>query len=155
MIRERYDRRSLGARAAWMLVAAAGMVLIGTMVEPTATRAHEKAGLKIGLLMDFSGGSAEVLRDRQRGFELAIEHVNDGGGVFGLPVGVAIGDTTADPETAVAEARRLIEVESVHAIVGPNSSAASLPIAERVIGPGGCSHHQLLGDLPGTHRGRG
>ena len=24
MIRERYDRRSLGARAAWMLVAAAG-----------------------------------------------------------------------------------------------------------------------------------
>ena len=137
MIRERYGRRSLGARAAWMLAAAAGMVLIGTMVEPTATRADEKAGLKIGLLMDFSGGSAEVLRDRQRGFELAIEHVNDGGGVFGLPVAVAIGDTTADPETAVAEARRLIEVESVHAIVGPNSSAASLPIAERVIDPGG------------------
>ena len=102
MIRERYDRRSLGARAAWMLVAAAGMVLIGTMVEPTATRADEMAGLKIGLLMDFSGGSAEVLRDRQRGFEFAIKHVNDGGGVFGLPVAVAIGDTTADTLTAFA-----------------------------------------------------
>ena len=49
----------------------------------------------------------------------------------------ALGDTTADPETAVAEARRLVEVERVHAIVGPNSSAASLPIAERVIGPSG------------------
>ena len=137
MIRDRYDRRSLGARAARMLVAAAAMVLVGTMAEPTATRADEKAGLKIGLLMDFSGGSAEVLRDRQRGFELAIKHVNDGGGVFGLPVAVAVGDTTADPETAVAEARRLIEVEHVHAIVGPNRSAASLPIAERVIGPAG------------------
>ena len=85
--------------------------------------------------MDFSGGSAEVLRDRRRAFELAIEHVNDGGGVLGLPVTVAVVDTTADPEEAVAEARRLIEVEGVHAIVGPNSSANAVPIAERVIGP--------------------
>ena len=137
MNRERYDGRSLGVRAARMLLTAAAMVLFGTMVEPTATRADEKAGLKIGLLMDFSGGSAEVLRDRQRGFELAIKHVNDAGGVLGLSVATATGDTTADPETAVAEARRLIEVERVHAIVGPNSSAASLPIAERVIGPAG------------------
>ena len=137
MNRERYDRRSLGARAARMSVAAAAMVLVGTMVESTATRADEKAGLKIGLLMDFSGGSVEVLRDRQRGFELAIKHVNDGGGVHGLPVATAMGDTTANPKMAVAEARRLIEVEHVHAIVGPNSSAASLPIAERVVGPAG------------------
>ena len=135
MNRERYGRRSLGVRAARMLLAAAAMVLVGTMVELTATRADEKAGLKIGLLMDFSGGSAEVLGDRQRGFELAIKHVNDAGGVLGLSVATATGDTTADPETAVAEAGRLIEVERVHAIVGPNSSAASLPIAERVIGP--------------------
>ena len=113
------------------------MVLAGTMAEPTSTRADEKAALKIGLLMDFSGGSAEILRDRQRAFELAIKHVNDGGGVLGLPVEAAVGDTTANPEAAVAEARRLVEVERVHAIVGPNSSAASLPIAERAIGPAG------------------
>ena len=137
MIRKRRDRTSFGARAASVLLAAAGVALVGTMVEPTSTRADEKAALKIGLLMDFSGGSAEILRDRQRAFELAIKHVNDGGGVLGLPVEGAVGDTTANPETAVAEARRLIEVERVHAIVGPNSSAASLPIAERVIGPAG------------------
>ena len=50
---------------------------------------------------------------------------------------IAVGDTTADAEAAVAEARRLVEIEGVHAIVGPNSSANSLPIAERVIGPAG------------------
>ena len=137
MIRKRCDRRSLGARGARMLAAVAAMVLAGTMVEPTATRANENTGLRIGLLMDFSGGSEEVLRDRKRGFELAIKHLNDAGGVLGLPVATAMGDTTADPEAAVAEARRLIEVERVHAVVGPNSSAASLPIAERVIGPAG------------------
>ena len=137
MIRGRYDRNSLRVRAAWMMLLAAGLMLIGTMVEPMATRAKESAAFKIGLLMDFSGGSAEVLRDRQRAFELAIKHVNDGGGVLGLPVVVAVGDSTADPDKAVAEARRLVEVEGVHAIVGPNSSANTLPIAERVIGPAG------------------
>ena len=137
MIRERYHRNSLRARGIWTMLAAAGLMLIGTMAEPTATGAEEGAALRIGLLMDFSGGSAEVLRDRQRAFELAIKHVNDGGGVLGLPVTVAVGDTTADPDKAVAEARRLIEVEGVHALVGPNSSAAALPVAEGAIGPAG------------------
>ena len=134
---KRYDRMSRGARAATALLAAAGVALVGAAVDATSSRADETAALKIGLLMDFSGGSAEILTDRQRAFELAVKHVNEGGGVFGLPVAVAVGDTTSNPETAVAEARRLIEVEGVHAIVGPNSSAASLPIAERVTGPAG------------------
>ena len=93
--------------------------------------------LKIGLLMNFSSGSAEIYRDRQRAFDLAIKHINEGGGVFGLPVQVAVGDTTADPDVAVEEARRMVETERVHAIVGPNASANALPIAERVMGPGG------------------
>ena len=92
--------------------------------------------LKIGLLMNFSSGSAEVYRDRQRAFDLAIKHINEGGGVFGLPVQTVVGDTTADPELAVEEARRMVETERVHAIVGPNASANALPIAERVTGPG-------------------
>ena len=93
--------------------------------------------LKIGLLMNFSSGSSEVYRDRQRAFDLAIEHINEGGGVFGLPVQTAIGDTTADPEAAVEEARRMVETGGVHAIVGPNASANAIPIAEKVAGPGG------------------
>ena len=99
--------------------------------------AVQASGLKIGLLMDYSGRSHEVSRDRQRGFELALKHVNAGGGVLGRPVSSAIGDATPDPQKAVEEARRLIAVEGVHALVGPNSSAAALPVAERVTGPAG------------------
>ena len=135
MIRKSPEGASLGARAMRMLLGAAAMALIGAVALPGAARADEPAALRIGLLMDMSSGSAEVHRDRQRAFELAIKHVNAGGGVFGLPVAVAIGDTTAEPETAVAAARRLVEIEGVHAIVGPNASANALPIAERVIGP--------------------
>ena len=51
-----------------------------------------------------------------------------------MPVeGVAV-DATREPSVAVEAARRLVEVEGVHAIVGPNASAASLSIAQGVSG---------------------
>ena len=135
MIRRILDGASFRACAIGLLLGAAGLSLIVAATVPTAARQDEPTALKIGLLMDFSSGSTEVLRDRQRAFELAIKHVNQGGGVLGLPVSVAIGDTTADPEQAIVAARRLVEVQGVHAIVGPNASASALPVAERVIGP--------------------
>ena len=135
MIRSFCDWVSFWSRAIGLLLGAAAMSLTGAAAESAAARADEPAALKIGLLLDLSSGSAEVYRDRQRAFELAIKHINEGGGVFGLPVTVAVADATADPEKAVAAARRLVEVEGVHAIVGPNASASALPVAERVIGP--------------------
>ena len=135
MIRRVSRRAAVRTCAIGLLLGAAGTSLTGAAAETKAARTDDPTALKIGLLLDLSSGSAEVYRDRQRAFELAIKHVNEGSGVFGLPVTIAIGDATADPEKAVAAARRLVEVEGVHAIVGPNASASALPVAERVIGP--------------------
>jgi len=135
MIRKFCDRAPVWACAIGMMLGAAGLSLAAAAAETTTAQADEATALKIGLLLDLSSGSAEVYRDRRRAFELAIKHVNEGGGVFGLPVTFAVGDATADPEKAVAAARRLVEVEGVHAVVGPNASASALPVAERVIGP--------------------
>ena len=128
-----------GARALRAMVAAAVLVACAAadLAAEEAAGAGRSTALKIGLLMDFSSGSSDVVTDRRRAFELAVKHINAGGGVFGQPVATAMGDTTADPEEAVAQARRLVEVEGVHAIVGPNSSANALVVAERVIGPAG------------------
>ncbi len=128
-----------GARTLRVLAAAALLATCAAadLAAEAAAESDPSTALKIGLLMDFSSGSADVLTDRQRAFELAIKHINAAGGVFGRPVATVVGDTTADPETAVAQARRLVDVEGVHAIVGPNSSANALVIAERVIGPAG------------------
>ena len=97
-----------------------------TSGEQTAT-----TPLKIGLLLNFTG-SAEASADRKRAFDLAIRHVNDGGGVFGMPVEGVSADATQDPSVAVEAARNLVEVEGVHAIVGPNASSAALPISQSV-----------------------
>ena len=102
-----------------------------------AAAAGTPGPLKIGLLIDLSRGSPEVHEGRKRGFDLAISHINKAGGVFGHPVATAVGDTEADPETAVTQARRLINEEGVHAIVGPGTSASALAVAARVTGPAG------------------
>lgn len=94
----------------------------------------DQAPLRIGLLLNFTG-SPEASADRQRAFELAILHVNEAGGVLGMPVIGVVADATGDPDTAVEEATRLVDEEGVHAIVGPNASSASLPVAEKVSAP--------------------
>ena len=95
------------------------------------------APLKIGLLMNFSEETPGRSFWRRRGFDLAMKHVNEAGGVFGLPVESSQGDTKGNSETAATEARRLVGAEGVHAIVGPSSSANSLAVAEGVTGPAG------------------
>ncbi len=103
----------------------------------TSQTAAADTPLKLGLLLNFSLGTSERASERERAFNLAIEHVNAGGGVFGLPVASVVADTTRYPEVAMLAARRLLADEGVHAFVGPNSSANSLPVAERVAGPAG------------------
>ncbi len=101
----------------------------------TCGEAAQADPLKLGLLTYISAGSPQNAQDRQRAFELAITHLNQAGGVFGRPVATAVGDTALDPDTSVAEARRLIDDEGVHALVGPSTSANALPVAEQVAGP--------------------
>ncbi|MXW23378.1 MAG: ABC transporter substrate-binding protein [Chloroflexi bacterium] len=97
----------------------------------------EQEPLKVGLLLDTGEGVAEASMVRRQGFDLAIRHINDAGGVLGRPVTYVIADPTSDPDTAVEVARRLVEVEGVHALVGPSSSANSIPVAEQVARPAG------------------
>ena len=49
MGRASYDRTSLGVWTARLLAAAAGLALVGAMVESTTARAEEKAARKLGL----------------------------------------------------------------------------------------------------------
>ncbi len=93
--------------------------------------------LKIAFLGDLTGGLAEIGVEMRDGFLLAIKHINAAGGVFGQPVEFLIGDTNTDPTIAVEEARRMIEIEGAHVIVGAHSSTNSIAVAESITGPAG------------------
>ena len=83
-----------------MLAGACMALLVGS------AGAGSPGPLKIGFLMDLSSGSSEVYEDRKRGFDLAVVHINDGGGVLGRPMTTAVGDTGLRPTAAACSARR-------------------------------------------------
>ena len=124
-------------RAVLLFAAALLPVCLGVAAACAGDDAEEQEPLKIGLLLNFGEGAAAASAVRQQSFELAIQHINDGGGVRGQPVAFVVADPSFDPDTAVEVARRLIDVEGVHAIIGPSSSANALAVAERVAGPAG------------------
>ena len=130
----RWGLRFASTAVRWVLICAlllASAVACGDGTE----NADNVSALKLGLLLDFSAGSAEKARDRERAFDLAVKHINAAGGVLGRPVETVSRDSTRDPAVAVEEARRMIEEDGVHALVGPNSSGNSLPVVEQVAGP--------------------
>ena len=114
-------------------MATIGLLVIATGCFDRQTEQPAARSLKLGLLLNFTG-SPEASADRKRAFDLAILHVNEGGGVLGMPVQGVVADATGDPKVAADVALRLVEVDGVHAIVGPNASSAALPVAQSVSG---------------------
>jgi ABC-type branched-subunit amino acid transport system substrate-binding protein len=91
--------------------------------------------LKLGSIMSITGDLADFGPPIQAAIEMAVEEINASGGVFGQDVLLASADDGTLPEQGQAEARRLIDVEGVHAIIGALSSGVTQPIAENVAAP--------------------
>ena len=121
--------RTLRAISRALVVA---LLVAGLAVAGWGCDDEEDEQLKIGYLADFSAALAEFGPGIQTGVELAIEQINEAGGVNGQDVLLVTGDTGLDATKAVEEARRLIEVEGVHAIVGPLASGITAAVAESV-----------------------
>jgi branched-chain amino acid transport system substrate-binding protein len=106
-------------------------------VTPVATPAAGTAGaLRIGILVPFTGDLSNFGPAFFNAAELAVDEINQGGGVLGQPVQLVRADTATSPQQGVQEARRLVDIERVSAIVGAAASGVSLQVAESVTGPG-------------------
>ncbi len=124
----------------WLAVALVLTVLMSCgkkdPVSPDPPDPPETPALKIGLLIDLTGGGSEHGIPMRRGFEMAIEHINEEG-VLGNPVVGLVADTGLDAEKAVSKASALVESDSVHAIVGAWASSSTLAIVENVTAEAG------------------
>jgi len=102
----------------------------GQGAEQAAQRGAAGEPFKIGLMLDFTGGLAEYGNEMRRGFDLAIMQLNAAGGIWGRPIEAYVSDSTLDPTVAVEEARRLIEVEGIHAFVCCTASSITLAVTD-------------------------
>jgi ABC-type branched-subunit amino acid transport system substrate-binding protein len=95
------------------------------------------SALKIGAIMSQTGDLSDFGPPIVKSIQMAIDEINSAGGVFGQDVTLVVGDDATNPDQGQSEARRLIDVEGVSAIIGALASSVSVPIAENVTGPAG------------------
>jgi len=61
------------------------------------------------------------------GYQLCVDIINDGGGLLDRPVELLVEDNRSDPEVAVTQYERFINVDQVDALLGTFSSLISYP----------------------------
>lgn len=84
----------------------------------------------IGVLAPLTGGAAGTGQALKAGMELALQEINDAGGVLGDPLAIIIEDTKADPATGVAAFEKLMTEDGVEFIGGGYSSGVTLALVE-------------------------
>jgi branched-chain amino acid transport system substrate-binding protein len=91
--------------------------------------------IKIGGTYPLTGSMSSMSKLMAQGAQLAIEHVNEGGGIKGCPVEYIMRDDQGLPNVGVDAAKYLVDVERVLALSGGVSSGVSLPQLTSVVVP--------------------
>lgn len=119
-------------KSAYMMVIT---ILLGFLLGVGSVSAEEKP-ISIGLLAPITGTQAVMGEDLLTGAKMAVEEVNEAGGVLGRPLKLIVEDTETRPAPGMDAARKLIGVDRVPVITGGFSSGVSLPIAKYAQGQG-------------------
>ena len=99
---------------------------------PFAAQAQQKE-LKVGVIYDYTGAFAAGGSEAAGiGTKIAIDMLNERGGVEGYKINAIYADAQSKTEVAINEATRLLEQENVNLIMGVYSSAHCVPMAQRV-----------------------
>lgn len=95
------------------------------------TAAAETSGdtIRIGGITAVTGDKAEMGESFWRSWELAIEKVNENGGVLGKQVELVLEDSKADPKEAVELTKKMGDDESIAAVLGPMTSSEAIACA--------------------------
>jgi branched-chain amino acid transport system substrate-binding protein len=94
--------------------------------------------IKVGAAAGFTGPAADIAALNQRARQLAVDQVNAQGGLFdNQTLRLILGDSGCDPKGGVDAGNKLVNVEQVVSIVGPECSGETLAMAQSVTIPEG------------------
>lgn len=93
----------------------AALVLVG-LLGITAAQAAEP--VRIGITSVFSGPTYDRGQSEQYGAQLALNHINEAGGVLGRPIEAFYADNACKPPIGVPATQRLIEQQHVSVVIG-------------------------------------
>lgn len=119
-------------RRAVAILCAAPLILAGCGGEGGG-EAAEGGPIKIGQIASLTGNYSPLGTNDRRGAELAVEEINEAGGIDGRNVELIVRDDETQPDQSVIAFNDLVG-QDVAGVVGSsfsNSSLATIPIAER------------------------
>jgi branched-chain amino acid transport system substrate-binding protein len=109
-----------------------GPILVAATLVSTHALAQDQE-IRIGVIYDFTGpfaaGGSEAAAV---GTQIAIDMINEQGGVEGYKVTPIVADAQSKAEVAISEAERLLNQEDVDLVMGVYSSAHCVPLAQKV-----------------------
>lgn len=120
------------SRRVGAVVAGAGLALLlaacggGGITEGGAGEGATSGDIILGLLTPLSGGSAAIGPYMRNGAQLAVDEINEAGGVMGRQLKLVVEDEACDPKTAAAGAAKLVTAGTIVS-VGGYCSSATLP----------------------------
>ncbi len=112
-----------------------GLVLMFGMNEEEVVAQVKGEPIKIGLLVEKTGGLAAYGYSHERVMLAAVKKVNKEGGIAGRPVELFIEDTESKPSVGALKFRKLVETNRVDFVFNSNSSGVAVacaPIAKEL-----------------------
>jgi urea transport system substrate-binding protein len=86
-------------------------------------RARAADPIRVGVISPLTGAWTVYGRAHSAGFQMAVDEINEKGGVLGRPLEVVLADSKTEPRIVVEQANRLIRQEQVDFLAGTFSSA--------------------------------
>ena len=112
--------------------AAAGLVLGAATVNGTSLAASAQGPIRIGDINSYSGTGAAFTAPYRVAVEMALDEVNQKGGVLGRKLELIVEDNKSNPTEAVATAEKLIQKDKVPVLMGAWSSTLTLAVMPKL-----------------------
>ena len=108
-------------------VLAAGAIFMGALTGCGGSKSGAKDGdIKIGGLLEMTGGSASFGISSKNGIDLALKEINKKGVLGGKKIALVVADNKSEASEATNGMQKLISQDKVVAVIGPNLSSAAI-----------------------------
>lgn len=120
-------------RRSFLKTALAGAGLATTFGVPKLIQAQQPAEVPIALVIPLSGPTGSFGQNELRGWEIAVEEINQSGGIQslgGAKLKAVVRDHQGQPRVGMAEVEKVASDKSIPLMVGCWSSAVTFPAAQ-------------------------
>ncbi|MDQ0573825.1 ABC transporter substrate-binding protein [Agromyces albus] len=113
-------------RLAAIAAASVSILALAGCADGASGSGSDDSPIVFGVSGPLTGNQAEYGKNWQDGFELALEEINEDGGIDGRPVEIDFQDSQGEASQATTIAQRFVSDENILAVMGDFSSATSM-----------------------------